>query len=328
MKNLDFVQGRKVSYVISSLLIIISVVLLFTKGLNWSIDFTGGQQIMLKLDPVQSDQKAIAVDEIRDALMAEGLDDATIQPINYKMDGETANQLTNSALFIIKIGESDQIKGNKKSLGQSQIITAIQKNIKDYKIDSKATQTEVVSASIGKELKANSVKSVLFALILMVIYIGIRFQFNFGFAAIIALFHDVLFVLGVFALCGFDMSASIIAALLSIVGYSINDTIVVFDRIREDMRRRKSGQTLGQVFNLAINSTISRTIITSLTTLLAAVSLYVFGGIAIRDFSFAIILGTIVGTYSSVFVASPLVLDYFHMKNDNTNVFSRIMKKK
>ena len=161
----------------------------------------------------------------------------------------------------------------------------------------------------------------------MLSYIGIRFQVNFGIAAIIALFHDVIIVLGVFCIFGLDLSAAIIAAILSIVGYSINDTIVVFDRIREDLRKRKSSQDLDSVFNIAINRTISRTIITSLTTLFAAVSLYVFAGIVIRDFALAIIIGTIIGTYSSIFVASPIVLDYFHSKHNDSNVFSRILKK-
>ncbi len=329
MEKFNFIYNRKITYIISTILVIISIAALLIKGPNWSIDFTGGQQIMVKIDPINPDSDPISVDEIRLALENDGITDAVIQKLTYKIDGDEENASKNakSALFLIKTREAEQIEGSDEGLGQSDILNAITTNIKNYKVDERATNIEVVSGSIGKELKGKAFNSVIIALILMVIYIGIRFQFNFGIAAIIALFHDVIIVLGVFSIFGLDVSAAIIAAILSIVGYSINDTIVVFDRIREDMRKRKTGQDLDSVFNIAINRTISRTIITSLTTLIAAVSLYVFAGIVIRDFALAIILGTIIGTYSSIFVASPIVLDYFHSKHNDSNVFSRILKK-
>ncbi len=329
MEKFNFIYNRKITYIISTILVIISIAALLIKGPNWSIDFTGGQQIMVKIDPINPDSDPISVDEIRLALENDGITDAVIQKLTYKIDGDEENTSKNvkSALFLIKTREAEQIEGSDEGLGQSDILNAITTNIKNYKVDERATNIEVVSGSIGKELKGKAFNSVIIALILMVIYIGIRFQFNFGIAAIIALFHDVIIVLGVFSIFGLDVSAAIIAAILSIVGYSINDTIVVFDRIREDMRKRKTGQDLDSVFNIAINRTISRTIITSLTTLIAAVSLYVFAGIVIRDFALAIILGTIIGTYSSIFVASPIVLDYFHSKHNDSNVFSRILKK-
>ena len=329
MEKFNFIYNRKITYIISTILVIVSIAALLIKGPNWSIDFTGGQQIMVKIDPINPDLDQITGDAIRDALEQEGIKDAVIQKLTYKIDGEKkeATKSVKSALFLIKTREAEQIEGSDQGLGQSDILNAITKNIEDYKIDQDATNIEVVSGSIGKELKGKAFKSVIIALILMVIYIGIRFQFNFGIAAIIALFHDVIIVLGVFSIFGLDVSAAIIAAILSIVGYSINDTIVVFDRIREDMRSRKSGQDLDTVFNIAINRTISRTIITSVTTLIAAVSLYVFAGIVIRDFALAIIIGTVIGTYSSIFVASPIVLDYFHSKHNDNNVFSRILKR-
>lgn len=329
MEKFNFIYNRKITYIISTILVIVSIAALLIKGPNWSIDFTGGQQIMVKIDPINSDLEPINVDEIRKALEVEGISDAVIQKLTYKIDGEIDESAKSiqSALFLIKTREAEEIEGSNEGLGQSDILTAIAKNIDNYKIDQKATNIEVVSGSIGKELKSKAFNSVIIALVLMVLYIGIRFQFNFGIAAIIALFHDVIIVLGIFSIFGLDLSAAIIAAILSIVGYSINDTIVVFDRIREDMRKRKSGQDLDSVFNIAINRTISRTIITSVTTLIAAVSLYVFAGIVIRDFALAIILGTLIGTYSSIFVASPIVLDYFHSKHNDSNVFSRILKK-
>lgn len=335
MEKFNFIHNRKITYIISTILVLVSIAALVFKGPNWSIDFTGGQQIMVKIDPIKADLEQISVDEVRTALEKEGIADAVIQKLTYKItetdviseDGKEKNKV-NSALFLIKTREAEEIEGSDEGLGQSDILSAINKNISNYRIDNQATNIEIVSGSIGKELKSKAFNSVIIALILMVIYIGIRFQFNFGIAAIIALFHDVLIVLGVFSILGLDLSAAIIAAILSIVGYSINDTIVVFDRIREDIRKRKSGQDLDNVFNIAINRTISRTIITSVTTLIAAVSLYVFAGIVIRDFAFAIIIGTLIGTYSSIFVASPIVLDYFHSKHNDSHVFSRILKKK
>jgi len=329
MEKFNFIYNRKITYIISSILVIVSILALVIKGPNWSIDFTGGQQIMVRLDPTSPEMPAISVDEIRSALETENIKDAIIQKLDYQLseNKEINDQKKNSALFVIKTRQAEEIESSNEGLGQSDILNAISKNIKDYTIDEESTNVEVVAPSIGSELKSKAFKSVIISLILMVIYIGIRFQFNFGIAAIIALFHDVIIVLGVFSIFGLDLSAAIIAAILSIVGYSINDTIVIFDRIREDMRKRKSGQDLDTVFNIAINRTISRTIITSVTTLIAAVSLYVFAGIVIRDFALAIILGTIIGTYSSIFVASPIVLDYFHSKHNDSNIFSRILKK-
>ncbi len=331
MEKFSFIKNRKITYIISTILVLVSIASLIFIGPNWSIDFTGGQQIMVKIDPVSKDLDQISVDEVRTALEKEGITDAVIQKLTYKISDagnvEEGQENVNSALFLIKTREAEEIEGSSEGLGQSDILSAIAKNINNYKIDDQATNIEIVSGSIGKELKGKAFNSVIIALVLMVIYIGIRFQFNFGIAAIIALFHDVIIVLGVFSILGLDLSAAIIAAILSIVGYSINDTIVVFDRIREDMRKRQSGQDLDSVFNIAINRTISRTIITSVTTLIAAVSLYVFAGIVIRDFAFAIILGTLIGTYSSIFVASPIVLDYFHSKHNDSHVFSRILKK-
>lgn len=325
MEKFNFIGNRKIAYIISSILVIVSIAALLIKGPNWSIDFTGGQQIMVKLDPINEGTEKISIDVVRAALEKEGISDAAIQRISNSSGNDPKD--LNSVSFIIKTREDSAIEATEEGLGQSDIITAIMKNIDGYKIDEEATNIEVVAGSAGKELKSNAFKSVIIALILMVIYIGIRFQFNFGIAAIIALAHDVIIVLGVFCIFELDLSATIIAALLSIVGYSINDTIVIFDRIREDMRLSRTNQDLNKLFNLALNRTFSRTIITSVTTLIAAVSLYVFAGIVIRDFAFAFMLGTIVGTYSSIYIASPLVLDYFHAKSNNTNVFSRFTKK-
>ncbi|OQY39233.1 MAG: protein translocase subunit SecF [Candidatus Cloacimonetes bacterium 4572_65] len=330
MKNFKFIYNRKITYIISTVLVVLSLVALFTKGPSWSIDFTGGQQIIVKLDPIDDTHDKLSVNAVREALDKAGLKDATIQNLSYKMSKgtEDATQTEKSALFMIKTKEDGEISGDATGLGQSDILVALKTGIKTHTIDEQATSSEVVSASIGKELKDKAWKSVIIALIFIVIYVGIRFQFNFGIAAIIALFHDVIITLGIFCILGLDVSAAIVAAILSIVGYSINDTIVVFDRIREDMRKRRSTQDLNEVFNTAINRTLSRTIITSCTTLFAAVSLYLFAGIVIKDFAFAIIIGTLIGTYSSIFVASPIVLDYFHSKHNDKSVFGRILNKK
>ncbi|MBN1871704.1 MAG: protein translocase subunit SecF, partial [Candidatus Omnitrophica bacterium] len=175
------------------------------------------------------------------------------------------------------------------------------------------TRVEKVGPAIGKDLREKAILALVYAMVGICIYISLRFQFKFAVVAIIALFHDVLVSLAALAMTGREISIPVIAALLTVVGYSINDTIVIFDRIREDMKiMRKSG--LKDILNLSINQTLSRTLLTSLTTLFVVVSLFVFGGEVIRDFSFVLLVGVVVGTYSSIFVASALLSDWSHKK--------------
>ena len=168
---------------------------------------------------------------------------------------------------------------------------------------------ETVGPAVGEDLRRAAIKALIFAMIGMCLYISFRFEFRFAVTAIIALIHDVLVSLGMIALTGREISLPVIAALLTIVGYSINDTIVLFDRIREDRKfMRKAGQE--EIINTSINQTLSRTVLTSLTTLVVVLALFIFGGTVINDFSFVLLVGVIVGTYSSIFIASPLLIDW------------------
>ena len=170
-----------------------------------------------------------------------------------------------------------------------------------------------IGPRIGEELKGKALLAIFWALVGIILYIWWRFEFTFGIAAVIALFHDVLITIGIFSITGKEMSLPVVAALLTIVGYSLNDTIVVFDRIREDLKKFRR-ESYVNVFNHSINETLSRTIITSLTTFVVVLSLYLFGGSVIHDFAFALLIGIIVGTYSSVFVASPIMVEHFNSR--------------
>jgi preprotein translocase SecF subunit len=197
--------------------------------------------------------------------------------------------------FEVKVGASGE-----EAEPALAAVKQLEGNYQDVKNDS-------VGSQIGKELKKKGITAIIFALVGIIIYISIRFEFAFAMGAIAALVHDVLFTVGIYCLCGRELSMPIIAALLTIVGYSVNDTIVVFDRIREDLKLEK-GKSYKEIANLSINQTLSRTVLTSLTTLLTVIMLLIFGGGAVNDFALALLIGILVGTYSSIFVATPVVL--------------------
>jgi len=176
---------------------------------------------------------------------------------------------------------------------------------------------DTVGPKIGSELKGKAFLAIIYSLLGIIIYIWWRFEFTYGIAAVIALFHDVLITLGLFSIFDKEISLTIVAALLTIVGYSLNDTIVVFDRIRENFRNSRK-DTFDRIINKSINDTISRTIITSLTTFVVVLSLFIFGGNVIHDFAFAIIIGVVVGTYSSIFIASPILVEHYQRQHNKT----------
>ncbi len=298
--HIPFVKIRKTTYIISLLIIILGIVGLVTKGLNWSIDFTSGVAMELDLSPVETGTKPLQIETLRNILINNGYKEAEIQRV-----GEADN-----SHFLIKTKGSATGTGN-------EIIRLLIDKLPEYTqgkdINNQLVlQIDEVGPKIGKELRSQAIMAILIALVLMIIYIWIRFELTFGIAAILALFHDVFCIVGIFALMGKEITIQIIAALLTIVGYSINDTIVIYDRIREDLRvYRKEPYEI--IFNNAMNRTLSRTTITAGTTLLTALSLYFFGGTVIHDFALAISLGIIFGTYSSIFVASNVVIDYYHV---------------
>ena len=300
--KIDFIGKRRIAFAISLVIILAGIVsLVINKGPNYSIDFTGGVSMELELTPVKEGAQAIEIQAIRDALTNAGIQDAEIQEIK----GAEGRQLV-----LIKT----QVVGDMKDKTSTKVIDVIKKEFPNN-VDSETLirLQEEVGPKIGEELKGKAILAIFWALLGIILYIWWRFEFTFGLAAVAALFHDIIITVGIFSLLGKDISLSIVAALLMIVGYSLNDTIVVFDRIREDLKIYRK-ESYGSIINHSINETLSRTIITSLTTFVVVLSLYIFGGSVIHDFAFAILVGVVVGTYSSIFVASPLMVEHFNKK--------------
>ena len=268
--------------IISSILIIISLVLLIFKGLNFGIDFKGGTLIELR-----STDLKINVSSLRDSFSQMNLGDVSIKKFGNEKD------------FLIKFENKDNIKN---------IIVEIKSNLeKSFGNNFNFRRVENVGPKVSAELLKSGVIAISLSLILMLIYIWIRFEWQFSLGAILALFHDVMLTLGFFSLLSLEINLSIIAAVLTIVGYSMNDTVVIFDRVRENLRKY-SDIKIYELTNISINETLSRTIITSATTLLALLSIYIFGGEILKGFSFAMILGVIFGTYSSIYIANTVLV--------------------
>lgn len=281
--NIDFVGKRKIAGIVSGLIILAGLVSIVAHGgPHYSIDFEGGTEIQVHF------QDAASVESVRDVLSEIGYGDAAIREFG------DANEI----LIHVKTStqSEDQVSTVRGALARVQGEGA-------YEI----RRLETVGPKIGKELRGDMVSAVLIALIGIIIYISIRFQFMYGIGAVVALAHDVLITLGIFSMLNIEISLTVLAAFLFIVGYSLNDTIVVFDRIRENAKVKRHDE-FGSVINLSINQTLNRTIITSMTTLTVVLILLFFGGEVIKPFAFALTLGLIVGTYSSIFIASPVLL--------------------
>ena len=281
----DFVNRRKIAFIISTALIVVGIISLVAhKGPSFSIDFAGGTLLQIQFE------KDLSVQEIRSALDKIGWGDAEIQKFSQGKE------------FLIRVKKQEV-----GTMVGDQIKSALIQNFPDNEFQ--VRREEKVGPKIGEELKSKAVWAILYAMIGILIYISWRFEFKFAVGAIVALFQDVLITVGIFSLLNKEISLAIVAALLTIVGYSLNDTIVVFDRIREDLALMRS-QPYEAIINASINQTLGRTIITSLTTLLVVVCLFTLGGEVIHDFAFALMIGVIVGTYSSIFVASPVLIEW------------------
>ncbi len=272
-----FIEKRKIFYIISLLIIIPGLVSLFTKGLNTGIDFNGGSILQVKISD------AASVEQVRTALK-----DLNLEKAEVTRSGDE---------FFIRTPELDQ-KQTKELLGLLQS--------KFAKVEFRGAES--VGATIGKELTNNAIWAVLVAALAMLIYITFRFEWKFGVAAVIAEFHDLILVLGIFSLFQWEVNAPFIAAILTIVGYSINDTIVIFDRIRENLRMKRK-EDYASLVNRSIMQSLNRSINTVLTCVFALVSLMVFGGVNLRYFVITMLIGFVVGAYSSIFVASPIWYD-------------------
>jgi preprotein translocase subunit SecF len=284
--NIDFIGKRRYAYVLSGILSLLGVITVVQIGLgnaNTGIDFAGGTAVQLQFEqPVQ-------LDEARAMLAREGFPDAELQ------------QFTTGNKLLIRVKKQTTIQEKTADRLVAVFTKGLESN--PFVVDA----TTEIGPTVGAKLQQDAVKAITIAMIGIIIYIAVRFEVRFGVAAAVATFHDVLAVLGVMGFMGKEINLLVVTALLTVAGYSLTDTVVVFDRIRENLRTRRR-DPLENVINQGINQVLSRTIIVSLTTLLAVVSLYLFGGEVIHDFSFALMLGVLVGTFSSIFVASPLLL--------------------
>jgi preprotein translocase subunit SecF len=278
-KQIDFIGMRRTYFVISMALIVIGLIAMVIpgRGLKLGIDFTGGVLLEVRFE------KAVTIGAVRDALSTVKLESSQVQMTEGR---------NTEALIRTKPLTSDELK---------TMTQALEGKLGKFSV----MRQEEVRGTIGRELTQKGLLALLIATIGMIIYITIRFEFKFAITAIIALIHDVLIVLGAWAVLGLEANSTIIATVLTVVGYSINDTIVVFDRIRENLKARRR-ESLKEVVNLSINQTMTRSLNTSLTTLIAIFAVYVFGGSTIHDFALALIIGITAGTYSSIFIASPL----------------------
>jgi len=280
--NYNFVGSFKISNLTSLFLVLASLILIFFKGLNFGIDFKGGTLIELRVD-----SKIIGIADIRSSFSNINLGD-----LNVKQFGKEGDYL---------------IKFEKKNFDDKNNIKTIKENVKNkLQTDVNFRRVENVGPKVSAELLKSGLLAIALALGAMLFYIWVRFEWQFSIGSILAIFHDVLITIGLFSLLSVEINLSIVAAVLTIVGYSMNDTVVIYDRIRENLSKFSSSK-IEEITNTSINETLSRTIITSLTTLLALISIFVLGGEILRGFALAMIIGVIIGTYSSIFVASPIL---------------------
>ena len=294
--NIDFINNSKLTVLLSSALILAGIFsLIINNGPKLSIDFKGGTLIAVKYT------KPVNINEFRSKLS-----DININGQNFNFSSSEIKHFGNTSSVSLRIAEFENEPENfsKDIIEVLKTIypNSIPKDKKDFVLSK-----DKISPKVGSELSAKAIMAIVYALSLILIYISLRFEFIFAIGAIAAIAHDVIITLGIFSILGYEISLSVIAAFLTIVGYSLNDTIVIFDRIRENLKTLKRGSIVDTV-NRSINESLSRTIVTSMTTLFVVLVLYFFGGEVIHSFSFALIIGVLVGTYSSIFVASLIVI--------------------
>lgn len=290
--KIDFLGMRRIAAVVSILLGIGSIVLFAVNSLNYGIDFKGGITV-----EVGYADKAVPLDEVRSIMATLNLGEVSVKQFDSDRD------------VLIRI---ERQTGDDKA--QSAAMGTIKDTLSAALPDLIYKQGNIIGPVVSEELKQDGALAVTFAVLAVLVYIWFRFEWQFGLGAVIALLHDVILTVGFFALSRLEFNLTIIAALLTIVGYSLNDTVVVYDRVRENIRKFRK-MDMKDVLNLSLNQTLSRTLMTSLTTLLALLSLFFLGGEAIRGFTAAMIWGVVIGTYSSIFVASPLLL-FFNIRRE------------
>ncbi len=280
---IDFMKFNRIAAVVSLALIFISIGFLATKGLNYGIDFAGGTEIQVQF------ADDVTAEKLRGSLEDLGMGDARIQSIGDENE------------FMIRTLSDDE--------AMQELSARVDSGLKEVfgKENVEVRKVDMVGSEVSHDLKQKGYLSLLYACVAILIYIAIRFEFKFALGAVLALIHDVTITVGIFALTGREVTLPVIAALLTIIGYSLNDTIVVFDRIREN-HKKDERVVFKDLLNGSISQTLSRTLLTSLTTFIVVFCLYLFGGSVINNFAFAMMIGVLIGTYSSVFVASPVLL--------------------
>ena len=281
--HIPFNKFYKRFNIISLILILISLILLIFKGLNYGVDFKGGTLIELR-----SLDKTLSISDLRKSFKNLNLGDVTVKKFGNDND------------YVVKFEKKQSVEENFIENIKLELTNDIGKIFEFRRVES-------VGPKVSSELLKSGVIAIALSLGAMLIYIWIRFEWQFSLGAISAVFHDVIITLGFFSLLNFEINLSIVAAVLTIVGYSMNDTVVIFDRVRENLKKY-SDINIFDITNISINETLSRTIITSITTLLALLSIFTFGGAILKGFSFAMILGVIVGTYSSIYIANPILV--------------------
>jgi preprotein translocase subunit SecF len=285
--KINFVGAMKPAFTISAILVVVALVsLVIHGGPRLSIDFTGGTDVQIRVSPVPD------IGQIRTSLEDAGIAGAQVQEFGAADE------------FLVRVPEMD----TELLSASAELMTALRQGLAGHDVELR--REESVGPKVGGELRAAAANAIALSLVLIVIYIWFRFVFRYGIAAILALVHDVTLTIGMFSLLDLEVSLSVIAAFLTIIGYSLNDTIVVFDRIRENMKLRRK-ESYREVINRSINECLSRTMLTSLTTFFVSATLYAFGGPVIHDFAFALCFGVIIGTYSSMFIASPVLVFWY-----------------
>jgi preprotein translocase SecF subunit len=296
-KEIKFSHFYKKMNILSLILIFLSLFIILFKGLNFGVDFKGGTLI-----EIRTDNSNIKISEIRQSFLKMNLGDVTVKKFGKAND------------YLVKIEMTESNNENFIKSINEKLSSDLGSNINFRRVEN-------VGPKVSKELLKAGLLAISLSLIAMLFYIWIRFEWQFSLGAIIALMHDVIITVGIFSFLSYEVNLSIVAAVLTIVGYSMNDTVVIFDRIRENLKKY-SKIPISEISNTSTNQTLSRTLITSVTTLLALFSIYIFGGAILKGFSFAMIIGVIIGTYSSIFVATP-ILNYTNVNQktvlkDNT----------
>jgi preprotein translocase subunit SecF len=285
--NIDFVGKRKLALFFSLTLMAITIAsLVYKKGPNYGIDFAGGTQVIVKF----SDDPSIS--DLRGSLEAAQFGDILVQDFGDGI-GE----------YLIRVEKSNS-ETERLSLRIKEKLT------EKFGADSYEVQSvEMVGPQVGGDLKEKALMAIVYAMVGILIYVSLRFEFRYAVGAVIAIMHDVIITIGAFSVMNYEISLPVVAALLAVIGYSLNDTIIVYDRIRDNLKRAKRGEE-NSCINTSINETLSRTLLTSITTLMVVGILFVYGGGVIHNFAFALMIGIVIGTYSSIFVASPVLIYY------------------